>query len=154
TAPRQTVTESVAAAVDGTPKQRRPLLETADLADAIEAMRPGISPSELAEELGISPTRLRAVRREAREVRRSSTGRREHFSPTRPGSAARFAVPARDLFCLSDPEEYAVDGGGDRRVRGVDQWLGWLDRLRGGTPLRRSRHGCRRHRQRPAPLLL
>jgi hypothetical protein len=74
--PRQTVTESVAAAADGTPRQRRPLLETAELADAIEAMRPGISPSELAEELGISPTRLRAVRREAREVRRSSTVRR------------------------------------------------------------------------------
>ena len=74
--PRQTVTESVAPATDGTPRQRRPLLETADLADAIEAMRPGISPSELAEELGISPTRLRAVRREAREARRSSTGRR------------------------------------------------------------------------------
>jgi hypothetical protein len=74
--PRQTVTESVAATTDGTPRQRRPLLETADLADAIEAMRPGISPSELAEELGISPTRLRAVRREAREIRRSSTIRR------------------------------------------------------------------------------
>ena len=73
--PRQTVTESVAPASDGTPRQRRPLLETAELADAIEAMRPGISPSELAEELGISPTRLRAVRREAREVRRSSTVR-------------------------------------------------------------------------------
>jgi hypothetical protein len=39
-------------------------------------MRPGISPSELAEELGISPTRLRAVRREAREVRRATTIRR------------------------------------------------------------------------------
>jgi hypothetical protein len=76
TAPRQTVTESVAPAADGTPRQRRPLLETADLADAIEAMRPGISSNELAEELGISPTRLRAVRREAREVRRSSTIRR------------------------------------------------------------------------------
>jgi hypothetical protein len=77
--PRQTVTESVpeldsvAAATDGTPRQRRPLLETADLADAIEAMRPGISPSELAEELGISPTRLRAVRREARELRRANS---------------------------------------------------------------------------------
>src|SRR5262245_38094316 len=75
TAPRPTVTESVAPATDGTPRQRRPLLETADLADAIEAMRPGISPSELAEELGISPTRLRAVRREAREVRRSTVRR-------------------------------------------------------------------------------
>jgi hypothetical protein len=76
TAPRQTVTESVAPAVDGTPRPRRPLLETADLADQIEAMRPGISSNELAEELGISPTRLRAVRREAREVRRTTTVRR------------------------------------------------------------------------------
>jgi hypothetical protein len=75
TAPRPTVTESVAPATDGTPRQRRPLLETADLADAIEAMRPGISPGELAEELGISPTRLRAVRREAREARRTSVRR-------------------------------------------------------------------------------
>jgi Protein of unknown function (DUF2637) len=71
--PRQTVTESVAAAADGTPRQRRPLMETAELADAIEAMRPGISPGELAEELGISPTRLRAVRREAREMRRDAS---------------------------------------------------------------------------------
>jgi len=76
TAPRPTVTESVAPVTDGTPRPRRPLLETADLADQIEAMRPGISPSELAEELGISPTRLRAVRREAREVRRATTVRR------------------------------------------------------------------------------
>ena len=76
TAPRPTVTEQVAPAIDGTPRPRRPLLETADLADQIEAMRPGISPSELAEELGISPTRLRAVRREAREVRRATTIRR------------------------------------------------------------------------------
>jgi Protein of unknown function (DUF2637) len=76
TAPRPTVTEQVAPVTDGTPRPRRPLLETADLADQIEAMRPGISPSELAEELGISPTRLRAVRREAREVRRATTIRR------------------------------------------------------------------------------
>jgi Protein of unknown function (DUF2637) len=59
----------------GSPRPRRPLLETADLADAIEAMRPEITPNELAQELGISPTRLRAVRREAREVRRSSVRR-------------------------------------------------------------------------------
>ncbi len=53
----------------GLPRQRRPLQETAELADAIEAMNPGISPTELARQLGISPTRLRAVRREAREAR-------------------------------------------------------------------------------------
>jgi hypothetical protein len=69
TSPTNAATESEA------PRPRRPLLETADLADEIEAMRPEITPGELAKELGISPTRLRAVRREAREVRRSSSRR-------------------------------------------------------------------------------
>jgi hypothetical protein len=55
----------------GAPRQRRPVQETAALADAIEAMHPNISQTELARQLGISATRLRAVRREAREIRRS-----------------------------------------------------------------------------------
>jgi hypothetical protein len=73
--PARTMVTAAASEAD-TPRQRRPLLETADLADEIEAMRPEISPNELAKELGISPTRLRAVRREAREVRRSTSSRR------------------------------------------------------------------------------
>jgi hypothetical protein len=59
-----------------TPRQRRPVQETADLADEIEAMHPEISPDELAKRLGISATRLRAVRREAREVRRTGVAPR------------------------------------------------------------------------------
>jgi hypothetical protein len=78
--PRPTVTRAavstptrtvVTAATDSAPRQRRPIQETAELADAIEAMHPEISQSELAKQLGISPTRLRAVRREAREIRRA-----------------------------------------------------------------------------------
>lgn len=59
------------AAEPNAPRQRRPIQETADLADEIEAMHPNISQTELARRLGISPTRLRAVRREAREARRA-----------------------------------------------------------------------------------
>ena len=85
TPPRATVSAAVsapartmvtAAAVPATesnaPKQRRPIQETADLADEIEAMHPDISQTELARRLGISATRLRAVRREARESRRAA----------------------------------------------------------------------------------
>jgi hypothetical protein len=85
TPPRATVSAAVsapartmvtAAAVPATesnaPKQRRPIQETADLADEIEAMHPDISQTELARRLGISATRLRAVRREAREARRAA----------------------------------------------------------------------------------
>jgi Protein of unknown function (DUF2637) len=57
------------------PRPRRPKEETAELADEIEAMHPEISQTELARRLGISPTRLRAVRREARDSRRASTRR-------------------------------------------------------------------------------
>jgi Protein of unknown function (DUF2637) len=57
------------------PRPRRPVLETAELADAIEAMHPEIDETELARQLGITPTRLRAVRREARENRQASTKR-------------------------------------------------------------------------------
>jgi uncharacterized protein DUF2637 len=59
-----------------TPRQRRPVQETAELAAEIEAMHPEITETELARRLGISPTRLRAVRREAREVRRMTESRR------------------------------------------------------------------------------
>jgi len=56
--PRAVVTESTA------PRQRRPASETAQLADAIEAMQPGIREEELASRLNISVGRLRQVRRE------------------------------------------------------------------------------------------
>ncbi len=56
--PRTVVTEST------TPRQRRPASETAQLADAIEAMHPGIREEELASRLNISVSRLRQVRRE------------------------------------------------------------------------------------------
>ncbi len=56
--PRTVVTESTA------PRQRRPATETAQLADAIEAMQPGIREEELASRLNISVARLRQVRRE------------------------------------------------------------------------------------------
>jgi len=55
---RTVVTESTA------PRQRRPASETAQLADAIEAMQPGIREEELASRLNISVSRLRQVRRE------------------------------------------------------------------------------------------
>jgi hypothetical protein len=55
---RTVVTESTA------PRPRRPASETAQLADAIEAMQPGISEDELASRLNISVSRLRQVRRE------------------------------------------------------------------------------------------
>ncbi len=75
--PRTMVTSPTTQPTESTtPRQRRPVQETAELADAIEAMDPEISQTELARRLGISPTRLRAVRREAREVRRMSTVRR------------------------------------------------------------------------------
>ncbi|MGE5829275.1 MAG: DUF2637 domain-containing protein [Micromonosporaceae bacterium] len=72
--PAVATTESADGEDDGSgnaPRQRRPVQETAALADAIEAMHPNISQTELARQLGISATRLRAVRREAREIRRS-----------------------------------------------------------------------------------
>lgn len=72
--PAVATTESADGDEDGgsnSPRQRRPVQETAALADAIEAMHPNISQTDLARQLGISATRLRAVRREAREIRRS-----------------------------------------------------------------------------------
>ena len=51
--------------VGSTPRQRRPVQETADLAAEIEAMQPDITPAELARRLGISEIRLRTIRREA-----------------------------------------------------------------------------------------
>jgi len=61
---RTMVTEST------TPK-RRPASETAQLADAIEAMQPDIGEGELAARLNVSVSRLRQVRREA-EAKRAS----------------------------------------------------------------------------------
>jgi hypothetical protein len=60
-----TRTVVTAATESNTPRQRRPVQETAELAAEIEAMHPGISPAEVARRLGISEVRLRAVRREA-----------------------------------------------------------------------------------------
>lgn len=68
TAPRTVVTESTA------PRQRRPASETAQLADAIEAMQPGIREEELAGRLNISVSRLRQVRREEAARRATLTG--------------------------------------------------------------------------------
>jgi hypothetical protein len=48
------------------PRQRRPVAETAAMAARIEAERPDVTPAELAAQLGISTSRLRAIRREAR----------------------------------------------------------------------------------------
>jgi hypothetical protein len=45
------------------------VLETAELAAAIQAMHPEISEADLAKQLGISATRLKAVRREAKSGR-------------------------------------------------------------------------------------
>lgn len=49
-------------------RPRRPLAETVALAAAIAADRPSVSDEEVAQELGISTARLRAVRRQAREL--------------------------------------------------------------------------------------
>jgi hypothetical protein len=65
--PRTMVTESTA------PRPRRPASETAQLADAIEAMQPGIREDELASRLNISVSRLRQVRREEAARRASLT---------------------------------------------------------------------------------
>nr|WP_245577270.1 DUF2637 domain-containing protein [Actinoplanes globisporus] len=46
-------------------KERRPAAETIALADQIKAARPGLTEAEIAAELGITPSRLRTVRREA-----------------------------------------------------------------------------------------
>jgi hypothetical protein len=62
---RTMVTESTA------PRPRRSPAETAQLADAIEAMQPDISEQELAERLGITTSRLKTVRRE--EANRKAT---------------------------------------------------------------------------------
>jgi hypothetical protein len=69
---RTMVTESTTRATDSSaPRPRRPVTETAQLADAIEAMQPNISEDELASRLGISSNRLRQVRREA-DARRAA----------------------------------------------------------------------------------
>jgi Protein of unknown function (DUF2637) len=50
------------------PKARRPVTETAALAAQIEADRPDVTEADVAQELGISTPRLRAVRRQARQL--------------------------------------------------------------------------------------
>jgi hypothetical protein len=48
------------------PRPRRPVTETAALAAELQAGRPGASEADIAQALGITTSRLRAVRREAR----------------------------------------------------------------------------------------
>lgn len=50
------------------PRQRRPVAETAALAAAIEAAHPDITDAEVAQQLGISTTRLKAIKRETRQL--------------------------------------------------------------------------------------
>jgi hypothetical protein len=50
------------------PRQRRPLAETVAMAATIEASRPDASEADVASALGITPARLRAVRKQAREL--------------------------------------------------------------------------------------
>jgi len=66
---RTVVTATTKPADGGAPKQRRPVLETAELAAAIQAMHPEMSETELAKQLNISTTRLRQIRREAGETK-------------------------------------------------------------------------------------
>jgi hypothetical protein len=73
TPPRTVVTAPATDA--GAPKPRRPVLETAELAAAIQAMHPEMSEAELAKQLNISTARLRQIRREARETKVSGTRR-------------------------------------------------------------------------------
>jgi hypothetical protein len=49
-------------------KPRRPVTETVALAAQIEAKRPDLSEADVAQQLGITTARLRAVRRQAREL--------------------------------------------------------------------------------------
>jgi hypothetical protein len=57
------------------PKPRRPVLETAELAAAIQAMHPEMSEADLAKQLNITTARLRQIRREARETKVSGSRR-------------------------------------------------------------------------------
>jgi hypothetical protein len=66
---RAMVTETTA------PKQGpRPVIETAELADAIIAMEPGITEEKLADRLNMTVSRLRAVRKEAETRRAAARG--------------------------------------------------------------------------------
>lgn len=66
---RTMVTETTA------PKQGpRPVIETAELADAIIAMEPGITEEKLADRLNMTVSRLRAVRKEAETRRAAARG--------------------------------------------------------------------------------
>ncbi len=65
---RTVVTAKTKPAESTTPRPRRPVAETARLADEIEAMNPRITEAELANEVGVSVDRLRAIRRESARV--------------------------------------------------------------------------------------
>jgi hypothetical protein len=74
--PRTVVTAPTTKAADANaPKPRRPVLETAELAAAIQAMHPEMSEADLAKQLNISTARLRQIRREARETKVSGARR-------------------------------------------------------------------------------
>jgi hypothetical protein len=76
TPPRTVVTAPTTKPADSNaPKPRRPVLETAELAAAIQAMHPEMSEADLAKQLNISTARLRQIRREARETKVSGTRR-------------------------------------------------------------------------------
>jgi hypothetical protein len=66
-----TTRPTIKAAEPVPPKQRREPKETAELAAAIEQMNPQISDKEIAEQLGITPARLRQVRREVASTQAS-----------------------------------------------------------------------------------
>ena len=74
--PRTVVTAPTTKPTDANaPKPRRPVLETAELAAAIQAMHPEMSEAELAKQINISTARLRQIRREARETKVSGARR-------------------------------------------------------------------------------
>ena len=69
TEPEETKTTGTSAKATGNRgRPRRSVAETLALAAEIEAARPGATEAEVARELGITPARLRAVRRQARNL--------------------------------------------------------------------------------------
>jgi Protein of unknown function (DUF2637) len=69
-APARTMVTETTAAKQGP----RPVIETAELADAIIAMEPGITEEKLADRLNMTVSRLRAVRKEADTRRAAARG--------------------------------------------------------------------------------
>jgi hypothetical protein len=67
TAPARAPAKAASARTKSAAKPRRPVTETVALAAQIEAKRPDLSEADVAQQLGITTARLRAVRRQARE---------------------------------------------------------------------------------------